>query len=80
MRGRIAPRVGGRVSWRSWVPQEEGEEELLEQGCQTGSPSPEIRDVDGALSKVFLRPAQHILLSRGCPQPILKMGKLRQAY
>lgn len=37
----------------SWFPQEEGEERLLEQGGQTGSPSPEIRNLDRVSPQVL---------------------------
>lgn len=37
----------------SWVPQEEGEEKFLEEGGQTDSPSPEIRNVDRVSPQVL---------------------------
>lgn len=62
----------------SWDPQEEGKEGLLEQGCKTVSPSPEVRDVDKISLQALHQASQCILQLRVCLQPILKMGRLSQ--
>lgn len=80
MDGRVTLRVGGRegrqISWSSgyWILQEEEEERLPEQGSKQALLPQRSEMWAGALPLASLMHTP----ARGCPQPILKMGRLRQ--